>query len=327
MPNATPETTLSARNLTRRFGNLTVIYNVSLELKRGEVLGLLGHNGAGKTTTLQMLTGCLLPNDAEQNQSSIDICGISLLHHPVRAKAHIGYLPETPPLYRELSVNDYLIFAARLRGMKSAAVGEALAQTRQRCGLESVGKKIIGTLSKGFQQRAGIAQAIIHSPAVIVLDEPTVGLDPTQIRGIRSLIRELGDTHSVILSTHLLSEVESICDRVEIMQHGKLIYGDTSVHMKQHGSVSGFIIGLRNPPPLSVLEGIAGVSHVEQLSTTQFRVLHAPTSDPKAEVLMLAAQQGWQLEQLTPLQATLEEVFVNITDAAAEEKTSSGASS
>ena len=327
MPNATPETTLSARNLTRRFGNLTVIYNVSLELKRGEVLGLLGHNGAGKTTTLQMLTGCLLPNDAEQNQSSIDICGISLLHHPVRAKAHIGYLPETPPLYRELSVNDYLIFAARLRGMKSAAVGEALAQTRQRCGLESVGKKIIGTLSKGYQQRVGIAQAIIHRPTVIVLDEPTVGLDPTQIRGIRSLIRELGDTHSVILSTHLLSEVESICDRVEIMQHGKLIYGDTSVHMKQHGSVSGFIIGLRNPPPLSVLEGIAGVSHVEQLSTTQFRVLHAPTSDPKAEVLMLAAQQGWQLEQLTPLQATLEEVFVNITDAAAEEKTSSGASS
>ena len=327
MPNATPETTLSARNLTRRFGNLTVIYNVSLELKRGEVLGLLGHNGAGKTTTLQMLTGCLLPNDAEQNQSSIDICGISLLHHPVRAKAHIGYLPETPPLYRELSVNDYLTFAARLRGMKSAELADALAQTRQRCGLEGVGKKIIGTLSKGFQQRVGIAQAIIHSPAVIVLDEPTVGLDPTQIRGIRSLIRELGDTHSVILSTHLLSEVESICDRVEIMQHGKLIYGDTSVHMKQHGSVSGFIIGLRNPPPLSVLEGIAGVSHVEQLSTTQFRVLHAPTSDPKAEVLMLAAQQGWQLEQLTPLQATLEEVFVNITDAAAEEKTSSGASS
>ena len=327
MPNATPETTLSARNLTRRFGNLTVIYNVSLELKRGEVLGLLGHNGAGKTTTLQMLTGCLLPNDAEENQSSIDICGISLLHHSVRAKAHIGYLPETPPLYRELSVNDYLIFAARLRGMKSAAVGEALAQTRQRCGLESVGKKIIGTLSKGYQQRVGIAQAIIHRPTVIVLDEPTVGLDPTQIRGIRSLIRELGDTYSVILSTHLLSEVGSVCDRVEIMQHGKLIYGDTSVHMKQHGSVSGFIIGLCSPPPLSVLEGIAGVSHVEQLSTTQFRVLHAPTSDPKAEVLMLAAQQGWQLEQLTPLQATLEEVFVNITDAAAEEKASSGASS
>lgn len=310
MPNPIPEITLSARNLTRRFGNLQVIHDVSLELRRGEVLGLLGHNGAGKTTTLQMLTGCLLPNSGE-----IEICGISLLRQSTLAKAHLGYLPETPPLYRELSVNAYLTFAARLRGMKTATVAEALAQTRQRCGLEDVGKKIIGTLSKGFQQRVGIAQAIIHRPAVIVLDEPTVGLDPAQIRGIRSLIRELGDTHSVILSTHLLSEVESVCDRVEIMQHGKLIYGDTSAHMQQHGSVSGFTISLRNPPPLSVLEGVAGVSHVEQLSATQFRVLHAPTTDPKSEVLMLAGQQGWQLEQLTPLQATLEDVFVKITDA------------
>jgi len=318
LTNITPEITLSARNLTRRFGNQTVIHDVSLELKRGEVLGLLGHNGAGKTTTLQMLAGCLLPDSAEK--CSIEICGIDLLHHPAQAKAHIGYLPETPPLYRELSVNDYLIFAARLRGMKPAAVAEALAQTRQRCGLEAVGKKIIGALSKGYQQRVGIAQAIIHGPAVIVLDEPTVGLDPAQIRGIRSLIRELGDTHSVILSTHLLGEVESVCDRVEIMRHGRLIYGDTSAHMQQHGSVSGFIVGLRNPPPLSVLQGIAGISHVEQLSATQFRVLLAPDHDPpagnpKAALLTLAEQQGWQLEQLTPLQATLEDVFVNITDA------------
>ena len=276
------------------------------------MLGLLGHNGAGKTTTLQMLTGCLLPNSGE-----IEICGISLLRQPTLAKAHLGYLPETPPLYRELSVNAYLTFAARLRGMESAAVAEALAQTRQSCGLEAVSKKIIGTLSKGYQQRVGIAQAIIHRPAVIVLDEPTIGLDPTQIRGIRSLIRELGDTHSVILSTHLLSEVQSVCDRVEIMQHGRLIYGDTSVRMQQRGIVSGFIVDLRNPPPLSVLEGIPGISHVEQISATQFRVLHTPDHNPKGALLTLAEQQGWQLEQLTPLQATLEDVFVKITDAEA----------
>ena len=236
MPNATPETTLSARNLTRRFGNLVVVHDVSLELKRGEVLGLLGHNGAGKTTTLQMLTGCLLPSDAEQYGCGIDICGISLLHHPAQAKAHIGYLPETPPLYRELNVDDYLTFAARLRGMKSDAVAEALVQAKQHCGLVDVGKKIIGTLSKGYQQRVGIAQAIIHSPAVIVLDEPTVGLDPMQIRDVRKLIRELGDNHSVILSTHLLAEVEHVCDRVEIMQQGKLIYSGTSADMMQHGN-------------------------------------------------------------------------------------------
>lgn len=310
MNNPIPDITLSAHSLSRRFGNQQVVHDVSLELRRGEVLGLLGHNGAGKSTTLQMLTGCLQPNCGEVN-----ICGISLLHHPTQAKAHIGYLPETPPLYRELSVNDYLLFAARLRGMKSAAATEALSESKQRCGLDAVGKKIIGTLSKGYQQRVGIAQALIHRPAVIVLDEPTVGLDPAQIREIRNLIRELGNTSSVILSTHLLSEVESVCDRVVIMQHGKLIYGDTSAHMQQHGGVSGFIVDLGNPPPLSVLEGIAGISHVEQLSATQFRVLHTPDNNPKGALLSLAEQQGWQLEQLTPLHATLEEVFVRITDA------------
>ena len=309
MPNATPALTLTARKLTRSFGNQPVIHDVSLQLKRGEVLGLLGHNGAGKSTTMQMLTGCLLPDSG-----SIEICGIDLLRHPTRAKAHIGYLPETPPLYRELTVRDYLIFAARLRGMQSAEVPAALALALQRCGLTDKSKQLIGTLSKGYQQRVGIAQAIIHQPAVIILDEPTVGLDPTQIREIRSLIRELGNRHSVILSTHLLGEVESICDRVEIMQHGKLIYGDTSARMQQYGQVSGFIVSLRNPPALSALQDITGVTHAEQLSANQFRVLHTAEHNPSAELLALAAQHGWLLEQLTPLQARLEDVFVKITD-------------
>lgn len=309
MSNATPETTLAARNLSRRFGNRQIIHEVSLELRRGEVLGLLGHNGAGKSTTLQMLTGCLLPHGG-----SIEICGIDLLRQPMLAKAQIGYLPETPPLYRELSVDDYLTFAARLRGMKPGEVDAALVLAKQRCGLEAAGKKIIGTLSKGYQQRIGIAQAIIHRPAVIVLDEPTVGLDPTQIREIRALIRELGDSSSVILSTHLLGEVESVCDRVEIMQQGRLIYGDTSARMQQYGGITGFIVSLRNPPLLGELESIAGVGSVEQLSATQFRVLHAPEANPGEALLARAAQQGWQLEQLTPLQATLEEVFAQITN-------------
>ncbi|MBK9162224.1 MAG: ABC transporter ATP-binding protein [Nitrosomonadales bacterium] len=310
MSNAPSEITLSARNLTRSFGNRQVIRDVSLQLKRGEVLGLLGHNGAGKSTTLQMLTGCLLPGSG-----TIEICGIDLQQRPTLAKMHIGYLPETPPLYRELSVDDYLTFAARLRGLQRDAVADALAQTRQRCGLETVGSKIIGTPSKGYQQRVGIAQAIIHRPAVIVLDEPTVGLDPAQIRDIRSLIRELGNTYSVILSTHLLGEVENVCDRVEIMQHGRLIYGDTSARMQQYGSVSGFTVSLGNPPALDELQGIAGIASVERLSDTRFRVLHAPGENPGSTLLALAAQHGWQLEQLTPLQTTLEEVFVKITDA------------
>jgi ABC-2 type transport system ATP-binding protein len=332
-------TTLSARNLTRRFGNRLIIHDLTLELKRGEVLGLLGHNGAGKSTTLQMLTGCLLPGSGE-----IDICGISLQKKPALAKAHIGYLPETPPLYRELGVDEYLTFAARLRGMKPSDVNDALTQTIMRCGLESVRKKIISTLSKGYQQRVGIAQAIIHRPAVIILDEPTVGLDPAQIRDIRRLIRELGNTGSVILSTHLLGEVESVCDRVEIMHKGRLIYGDSSQRMKQYGQVTGYTVTLRHPPALSELQAIPGVTSVEQLSGTQFRLLHESNGhdenarslsstlshfvseganeslrefhvndNPVSLLLSLAAERDWQLEQLTPLSATLEDVFVNIT--------------
>ena len=308
MSNTIPEITLYARNLTRRFGNQRIVHDLTLELKRGEVLGLLGHNGAGKSTTLQMLTGCLLPDSGE-----IEICGINLRQNPVSAKAHIGYLPETPPLYKELSVNDYLIFAARLRGMKQTEVDAALTQTVQRCGLESVRLKIISTLSKGYQQRVGIAQAIIHSPAVIVLDEPTVGLDPAQIRDIRYLIRELGNTSSVILSTHLLHEVESVCDRVEIMQQGRLIYSDSSLRMQHYDEVSGFVISLKNPPPLSVLQAIPGVSSAEQMSPNDFRILHTAEDNPGSRLLAEAAQNDWQLAQLTPLHATLEEVFVKIT--------------
>lgn len=222
--------TLSAHGLTRLFGKHSAVHDVSLQLHHGEVLALLGHNGAGKSTTLQMLTGVLQPHAGH-----IEICGFDPARQPEQARACIGYLPETPPLYRDMRVDDYLTFAARLRRMARERVPAALDETMRRCGLHEVGHKIIGTLSKGYQQRVGIAQAIIHDPEVIILDEPTVGLDPLQIREIRTLIRELGDAHSVILSTHLLGEVETICDRVEIMHHGCLIYSDTSLHMRKYG--------------------------------------------------------------------------------------------
>lgn len=303
---------LSARNLTRRFGQRQVICGISLELKRGEVLGLLGHNGAGKSTTLQLLTGALLPDSGQ-----IEICGFDLARQPKEAKARIGFLPETPPLYREMRVDDYLTFAAKLRQMPSTQIPSALDKTKHSCGLQDFGKKIIGTLSKGYQQRVGIAQAIIHQPEVIILDEPTVGLDPSQIRDIRALIRELGNAHSVILSTHLLSEVESICDRVEIMHHGRLIYGDSSVRMQQYGHQPGFIVTLLAPPALSELHAIVGVQQVEQLASTQFRILHSAGAESAAALLALAAQHGWQAQQLVPLQARLEDVFVQITQSEA----------
>ena len=224
--------TLSAQNLVRRRDNRLVVDNVTLNLCRGEVLGLLGHNGAGKSTTLQMLTGALPPQSGQ-----IEICGFDLLDQPQQAKACVGFLPEHPPLYRDMRVDDFLLYAARLHKIPSAKLGDALALAKQRCGLQDSGRKVIGALSKGYQQRVGIAQAIIHNPAVVVLDEPTVGLDPAQIRDIRTLIRELGNSSSVILSTHLLNEVESLCDRVMILQKGRLIYSGSSAEMLTNGNM------------------------------------------------------------------------------------------
>ncbi len=300
--------TLNARNLTRRLGSREVIRNVSLQLRRGEVLGLLGHNGAGKSTTMQMLAGVLSPHAGQ-----IEICGFDLAREPARAKACVGYLPETPPLHRDMRVDDYLSYAARLHHVAQRDIAGALLLAKKRCGLQDDGRKLIGTLSKGYQQRVGIAQAIIHQPAVVILDEPTVGLDPAQIRDIRALIRELGNTYSVLLSTHLLSEVENICDRVEIMQHGQLIYGDTSIRMQSLGQQAGFIVTLLAPPELAALQAVAGVLSVEALSATRFKILHTLGANTAETLLNLSAQQGWQAQQLTPLHGNLEDAFVQIT--------------
>lgn len=248
------------------------------------------------------------------HSGTVEICGFDLLRHPEQAKACIGYLPETPPLYREMRVNDFLLFAAQLHRVAKSRLASSLAEAKQSCGLQDCGNKIIGTLSKGYQQRVGIAQAIIHHPQVIILDEPTVGLDPAQIRDTRTLIRKLGDSHSVILSTHRLSEVENICDRVEIMQNGRLIYGDSSAKMQVYGQQPGFIVTLLAPPPTSELQEIVGVELVEALSETRFRVMHSVENNTSGVLLALAAERGWQAQQLTPIKGSIEDVYNRITE-------------
>jgi ABC-2 type transport system ATP-binding protein len=219
-----------ACGLSRQFGRRAAVHGIDLELGHGEVLGFLGPNGAGKSTVMRMLTGNLAPS-----AGSIEICGIDLIDRPGEAKARMGYLPEIPPLYRELTVNEYLRLAARLHRVSSSNVSSALDMVTRRCGLCDTGERLIGSLSKGYQQRVGIAQAIIHDPHVIILDEPTAGLDPNQIREIRSLIRELGAERSVIVSTHILAEVESVCDRVQIVNEGRTVFMGSIAMLKQKG--------------------------------------------------------------------------------------------
>ena len=308
MPEPVTAATISAIGLTRSFGAHVAVNGIDLELKRGEVLGLLGPNGAGKTTTMQMLTGNLAPSGG-----AVHICGIDLLEHPVAAKARVGYLPEVPPLYRELTVDEYLALAARLHRVPRARRGEAVGAAKQRCGLSDTGGKLIGSLSKGYQQRVGIAQAIVHAPDVVILDEPTVGLDPNQIREIRGLIRELGGAHSVILSTHILPEVEAVCDRVQILHHGNIVYNDTITALKQFESGATVLVGLRRPPPLAELAALTGVASVEGVQPTLFRVQFAAGADPTEALVRRAVERDWGLHQLKSAQTSLEDVFVNLT--------------
>ncbi len=227
MENLTRKMLVVAKGLSRYYSDHCAVDNIDVHLHKGEVLGLLGPNGAGKSTSMQMITGSLAPSAGE-----IHINGIDLLDEPRKAKQQIGYLPESPPVYRDLTVMEYLHYCARLRNVPASQRQESVGRVCERCGLQDVGRRLIGNLSKGYRQRVGIAQAILHNPAVVILDEPTVGLDPIQIHEIRHLIRELGQEHGIILSTHILPEVQAVCDRVQILNHGRTVFNDSLQEVK-----------------------------------------------------------------------------------------------
>jgi ABC-2 type transport system ATP-binding protein len=309
---------LSATELTRRYGSTLAVNNVSFSINRGEVLGFLGPNGAGKSTTMKMLSGNLAPDQGE-----ISINGYDLLEQAAQAKQHIGYLPEQPPLYKELTVKEFLVFCAKLNAIPSKQVSTAVTTALERCGLTQVSKRLIGNLSKGYQQRVGIAQAIIHSPAVVILDEPTSGLDPIQIREIRQLIRDIANEHSVILSTHILPEVQTLCDRVQIINQGQLLFNDTIENLSQYMQTSSLIVELRQAPKINELLSINGVIDVTEQADNKLHIHYSPEQDPTDVLVQSAVHNGWQLKQLTPQQHTLEDAFMQIihNEAPIEEST------
>jgi ABC-2 type transport system ATP-binding protein len=301
-------TLLQVEGLSRFYGPLQAVKNISFEARQGEVLGFLGPNGAGKTTTMQMLTGNLAPS-----QGRITVAGHDLLEDPRAAKAAIGYLPEQPPVYRELTVDEYLDYCAALNRLERAARRAAREAAKEKCGLATVGKRLIGNLSKGYQQRVGIAQAIIHLPPVIILDEPTAGLDPIQIREIRHLIVELGKEHSIILSTHILPEVQGVCNHVQIINKGELVLNDSIEGLAQRMQSSVLSVSFRRTPDRATLARLAGVKHVEDVATGGLRIYHEPATDPTDALVRLSVEQDWGLTTLVPQHASLEDIFVELT--------------
>lgn len=300
--------TVEASELTRLYGGREAVSNVSFNLSKGEVLGFLGPNGAGKSTTMKMLTGNLAPSNG-----SVKICGIDMIENPKEAKALIGYLPEMRPLYKELTVDEYLTIAARLHRVNSGHIKKAVDLAKERCGLGHMSKRLIENLSNGYQQRVGIAQALIHKPMVVILDEPTVGLDPIQIRDIRTLIREVGGDHSVIISTHILPEVEMVCDRVQIIDKGKLVFNGSIDILKRQRVGNKLLLGLNNRPAESELLKVAGVTDVEVLPTGFVRVTFAGDAAPAEAIVQAAVANKWGLYQIAPDQTSLEDVFVQLT--------------
>jgi ABC-2 type transport system ATP-binding protein len=300
------EALVQVENLSRYYQNHRAINQLGFTLNAGEVLGFLGPNGAGKSTTMQVISGNLAPSEGE-----VSIAGHDILEAPRAAKQNLGYLPEHPPVYRDASVDEYLGYCARLHRIARNQVTTALTRVKQQCGLEDVGPRLIGNLSKGYQQRVGIAQAIIHDPPVVILDEPTVGLDPIQIREIRKLIRSLGSERSVILSTHILSEVQSTCDRVQIIRAGELIYNASTEALNQ-GHESSARVALRKNVDLEALISLDGVDHAESLDADRYRVFFAPDSNPDA-LVAAAVEQGWGLYELVPEQQSLEDLFIELT--------------
>ena len=308
----THEILISAEGLARFYGAQRAIDQVSFNVHRGEILGLLGPNGAGKSTTMQIISGVLAPS-----AGAVTVAGLDMQAEARRAKRHIGFLPEQPPLYPDLSVDEYLRLAARLRNIAGDKIAAAVRLSKQRSGLEQAGRRLIQNLSRGYKQRVGIAQAIIHAPAAIILDEPTAGLDPIQIREIRALMRELGEDHSVILSTHILSEVQALCDRVLIIHQGHIALDQPLAELQaDHKRPARIELGLGQPPAHETLAAIAGVKQVRATERGTFMLDIAPQDKVIDKLAQMAVEKDWGLYKLTPGEGSLESIFMRLTQGA-----------
>jgi ABC-2 type transport system ATP-binding protein len=303
---------IDVQQITKRFGQHTAIDRVTFRVAKGEVLAFLGPNGAGKTTTMRILT-CFMP----ATEGSARVAGFDCADQPLEVKRRIGYLPETPPVYLELTVSEYLTFVGRLRGLGGKELSAGMDREVQRLGLGQVLHRLIGNLSRGYRQRVGLAQALLHDPEVLILDEPTVGLDPKQIIEIRELIKSLAGSHSVILSTHILPEATAVCQRVVIISEGRIVAEDTPEQLSARLRHSDKISIILKHPPADAAErfkSVAAVQNVFPGGTTGTYLLECALGhDAREEIARLAVTQGWGLLELKSISMTLEDVFLQLT--------------
>lgn len=306
---------IETKNLTKQFVGRTAVDDVNIHLQKGEIVGFLGPNGAGKTTTLRMITGFL-----PATQGTVRVGGYDIFKDSLKARKEIGYMPESVPLYEEMRVKEYLRFRAKLKGVRGAAVSANYERVVELCQLGEVRNKLIGTLSKGFRQRVGLADALVHKPALLILDEPTNGLDPNQTRQVRNLIGALGAEHTILLSTHLLSEVELICGRVIIIDKGKIRADDKPAELIQNFRASGALrleIKAEVSSAQAKLQSIPGVRRVscEKLADgwSLFQLKADPNTDVREKLHHCALENKWPLRELSLRGVTLEDVFVELT--------------
>jgi len=300
-------------NLTKKYGNQKAVDNISLKVATGEILGFLGPNGAGKTTTMKIITSFITADEGE-----VYIGGKSLRDDPLEIKRHIGYLPENNPLYQDMPVIDYLEFCASIQGIESAKVGSRVAEMIRITGLNGEKHKKIAELSKGFRQRVGLAQAMIHDPEILILDEPTSGLDPNQIAEIRRLIRELGREKTVILSTHILPEVEATCDRIFIINKGKLVADGTAESLRKQAQGSDILrVRIEDGDPNKIFKSLQAIRSVSMVDFADRQMnkfdIHCKSADVKREIFRLCVEKNWVLTEMTPFETKLEDIFRELT--------------
>jgi ABC-2 type transport system ATP-binding protein len=307
---------IEVQNLTKRYGRVTAVDDISFRVERGEILGFLGPNGAGKTTTMRILTGYM-----PATEGKAFVAGFDVFEQPIDAKRRTGYLPETPPLYPDMTVLEYLAFVAKIKGVPSADQKQRVRAVMERTHVADMANRLCSKLSKGYKQRVGLAQALIHNPDVLILDEPTAGLDPKQINETRLLIKELAGDHTIILSTHILPEVSQTCQRVVIINKGKVVAVDTPGNLTDRlsGSSTMYIqVDANGGDAFGALSRIAGVARVVESdrrdSLVGYEVVSESGRDVRRDLANTVVTSGWGLVELRPARISLEEVFLTLTE-------------